>query len=145
MQDIDLALRAADWPTERRNTEIRATYRVNEVTAINSGLEQQEGLEYGLEAHHIWTETAIGTSAGRSHLVGDQRPLGTSSLPISAVFRRRFATNVQVAACREIERPAEPVSASVVDIVALGRAKEKKATPLKGPPMGLGNGTPNPP
>ena len=120
MQDIDLALRAADWPTERRNTEIRTTYRVNEVTAINSGLEQQEGLEYGLEAHHIWTETAIGTSAGRSHLVGDQRPLGTSSLPISAVFRRRFATNVQVAACREIERPAEPVcSASVVDIVAL--------------------------
>ena len=85
-----------------------------------SNLEQQEGLEYGLQAHHIWTETAIGTSAGRSHLVGDQRPLGTSSLPISAVFRRRFATNVQVAACREIERPAEPVcSASVVDIVAL--------------------------
>ena len=48
-EDIDLALRAADWPTERRNTEIRATYRVNEVTAIHSGLEQQEGLEYGLE------------------------------------------------------------------------------------------------
>ena len=132
MQDIDLALRAADWPTERRNTEIRATYRVKEVTAIHSGLEQQEGLEYGLEAHHIWTETAIGTSAGGSHLVGEQRPLGTFSLPISAVFRRRFATDVQVAACHEIERPAEPVCASVVHIVALGQSL---FAPLFGPPM----------
>ena len=104
----------------------------HEVTAIHSGLEQQEGLEYGLEAHHIWTETAIGTSAGGSHLVGEQRPLGTFSLPISAVFRRRFATDVQVAACHEIERPAEPVCASVVHIVALGQSL---FAPLFGPPM----------
>ena len=58
------------------------------------------------------TETAIGTSAGGSHLVGEQRPLGTFSLPISAVFCRRFATDVQLAGFRQIERPAEPVSVS---------------------------------
>ena len=68
------------------------------------------------------TETAIGTSAGGSHLVGEQRPLGTFSLPISAVFRRRFATDVQLAGFRQIERPAEPVSAGVMDIVTLWRA-----------------------
>ena len=38
------------------------------------------------------------------------------------MFRRRFATDVHLAACCEIERPAEPVSASVVDIVSLWRA-----------------------
>ena len=66
------------------------------------------------------TETAIGTSAGGSHLIGEQRPLGTFSLPISAVFCRCFATDVQLAGFRQIERPAEPVSAGVMDIVTCG-------------------------
>ena len=43
-------------------------------------------------------------------------------MPISAVFRRCFATDVQLAACCEIERPAEPLSTSVVDMVTLWRA-----------------------
>ena len=43
-------------------------------------------------------------------------------MPISAVFRRRFATDVQLAGFRQIERPAEPVSAGVMDIVTLWRA-----------------------
>ena len=32
---------AADWPTERKNQEIRATHRVNEATAIHSVLGQR--------------------------------------------------------------------------------------------------------
>ena len=48
--------------------------------------------------------------------------------------------DVHLAACCEIERPAEPVSASVVDIVSLWRA----FLPLYlSPPMDFGNSAQN--
>ena len=122
MQDLGLGLRAADWPTERKKSggqghsprQRSCCHPFRPRSASAGGI---DAIRTSAGGNHL-----VGTSAGGNHLIGKKRPLATSWLPISAVFRRRFAIDVHLAACCEIERPAEPVSASAVDIVSLWRA-----------------------